>query len=106
MVIAAALLHTGARISPTSFTVHPSTVIGIVGLARLYEWRRDGDGATGERASTSAAPTPSRFPVPFYAALVVMFFSLNGGCTTSSDSYLFSAHMVQHLCSPSSSRRC
>ena len=36
MVIAAALLHTGARISPTSFTVHPSTVVGIVGLALLF----------------------------------------------------------------------
>ena len=30
-----ALLHTGARLSVTSFTVHPSTVIGIAGLAAL-----------------------------------------------------------------------
>ena len=34
-----------------------------------------------------------------------MFFSLNGWLHDLSDSYLFSAHMVQHLCSPSSSRR-
>jgi hypothetical protein len=46
MVIAAALLHTGARISPTSFTVHPSTVVGIVGLALLYQW--DGGRGRGE----------------------------------------------------------
>jgi hypothetical protein len=38
MSMAIAMLHTGARLSPTSFTVHPSTVIGIVGLAALYEF--------------------------------------------------------------------
>ena len=48
MVIAAALLHTGARISPTTFTVHPSTVVGILGLAALYAWARGkGDGGWG-----------------------------------------------------------
>lgn len=83
MVLAAALLHTGARISPTSITVHPSTVIGIVGLILLYEWRR-------RVAGVVARPT-------FYVALVIMFFSLNGWLHDLSDDYLFSAHMVQHL---------
>jgi len=82
-VLAAALLHTGARISPTMITVHPSTVIGIVGLIALYEWRR------------SVAGVAPR--VSFYVALVVMFFSLNGWLHDLSDEYLFSAHMVQHL---------
>jgi putative membrane protein len=33
----------------------------------------------------------------FYGALVIMFLSLNGWLHDLSDSYLFSAHMVQHL---------
>jgi len=82
-VAAALLLHTGARISLTSFTVHPSTVIGIAALAALYEWRA----RAGRRASRP----------PFYAALTVLFLSLNGWLHDLSDSFLFSAHMVQHL---------
>src|SRR5215207_7856587 len=85
MSIAAALLHTSARISPTMFTVHPSTVVGIAGLAGLYEWRAR-DVGTGP-ASRAA----------FYGARAVMFFSLNGWLHDLGDSYLFSAHMVQHL---------
>ena len=101
MVIAAALLHTGARISPTSFTVHPSTVVGIVGLALLYQWGRGKrDRGTGKTATDSVErsriPHPTS-PVPFYAALAIMFFSLNGWLHDLGDSYLFSGHMVQHL---------
>ena len=99
MFIAAALLHTGARISPTLFTVHPSTAVGILGLAGLYEWRlsrcKAGLAERGQVGEQRAAHSPSR--VPFYVALVVMFFSLNGWLHDLSDSYLFSAHMVQHL---------
>ena len=98
MVIAAALLHTGARISPTSFTVHPSTVVGIVGLALLYQWGRGKrDGGKGKAASSvSPVPHPPS-PIPFYTALAIMFFSLNGWLHDLGDSYLFSGHMVQHL---------
>ena len=35
----ALLLHPAARIAVTEFTVHPSTVIGLVGLGALYHWR-------------------------------------------------------------------
>ena len=87
-MIAAALLHTGASLSPTAFTVHPSTAIGIVGLTCLYEWRM-------RRRTPRRTDTKSR--VAFYVALGVMFFSLNGWLHDLSDSYLFSAHMVQHL---------
>ena len=89
MSMSLALLHTGARLSLTSFTVHPSTVIGIVGLAALYEG--------GARvAAASGAPRPAqRFY--FYTALVALFLSLNGWIHDLSDSYLFSAHMLQHL---------
>ena len=103
-VAAALLLHTGARISLTSFTVHASTVVGIAALTALYEWRAVGDGRWGkEGRSQSAFPSPSaQRPAPlhrvaFYSALIILFFSLNGWLHDLSDSYLFSAHMVQHL---------
>ncbi|MEO9035579.1 MAG: cytochrome c oxidase assembly protein [Gemmatimonadaceae bacterium] len=80
-----ALLHTGASLSPTGFTVHMSTVIGIIGLAVLYEWR------------AKQVPPTTNQRVLYHSALVVMFFSLNGWLHDLSDSYLFSAHMVQHL---------
>jgi len=81
----AALLHTGASVSATSFSVHPSTVIGIIGLAALYE-----------RGARIASPRPAqRFA--YHTGLVVMFLSLNGPLHDLSDTYLFAAHMVQHL---------
>ena len=82
----ALLLHTSARLSWTQFSVHPSTVVGIAGLVALYEWR------AGIQRPASSAQRPA-----FYTALVVLFFSLNGWIHDLSDSYLFSAHMVQHL---------
>jgi putative membrane protein len=89
------LLHAGASISLTSFTVHWSTVVGLVALAVLYEWQAAG----GRR---QAGLSFSRFPpaacrLPFYSGLTVIFFSLNGWLHDLSDYYLFSAHMVQHL---------
>jgi putative membrane protein len=102
MVMSLALLHTSARISWTEFSVHPSTVIGIVGLAGLFEYarRREASGETRREAPATAAaarraPIASRFL--FHGALVIMFLSLNGPIHDLSDSYLFSAHMVQHL---------
>jgi putative membrane protein len=95
------LLHVGASISWTSFTVHWSTVIGLGALALLYEWaaRRftpDGirDGAVVKRQASGVFP---RQRVYFYSALATIFFSLNGWLHDLSDWYLFSAHMVQHL---------
>jgi len=64
--------------------VHPSVAIGIVALALLYV-----------RLGGPAAPR--RRVVSFGAALLVLFFSLNGPLHDLSDGYLFSAHMVQHL---------
>jgi putative membrane protein len=90
-----ALLHTGARLSVTSFTVHPSTVIGIVGLATLYE-----RGLRVARRTPTAETSRVQRPATrafFYSALVILFLSLNGWLHDLSDSYLFSAHMVQHL---------
>jgi putative membrane protein len=86
----ALLLHPAARIALTEFTVHPSTAIGLAALGALYHWRArqppagESPPATGQRAT-------------FFAALLVLFLSLNGWIHDLSDYYLFSAHMVQHL---------
>ena len=97
MSMAIALLHTGARLSPTTFSVHPSTVIGIIGLAALYERgaRVAGRAAAGARDGTRAPLTHHR--VCYYLGLATMFLSLNGWLHDLSDTYLFSAHMIQHL---------
>jgi putative membrane protein len=61
-------------------------VIGLAGLTGLYEY--GGRRLKGDLSSRRWY---------FYAALLVIFFSLNGWLHDLSDWYLFSAHMVQHL---------
>ena len=86
-----ALLHPAFEAGQTGFSVHPSTVIGLAALAALYEW-----GARAAGRPAGLAPSPAR-RLSFYAALLVIFCSLNGPLHDLSDYYLFSAHMVQHL---------
>ncbi|NUO65530.1 MAG: cytochrome c oxidase assembly protein [Gemmatimonadaceae bacterium] len=88
-----ALLHPIAQLSWTSFTVHWSTVIGLVALGGLYEWRSR---AAAADRSLGAPPTPAQ-RARFVTGLVAIFLSLNGPLHDLSDSVLFSAHMVQHL---------
>jgi putative membrane protein len=91
-----ALLHTGAQVGLAAFSVHPSTVIGIAGLAGLYEYAaRTIDGGSHAPGASPSPTTAQRFS--YHGALLVMFLSLNGPLHDLSDSYLFSAHMVQHL---------
>ena len=87
----ALLLHTGASLGLTQFTLHPSTVIGLLALGALYRWR-----ARAEQAVRPGALGRTK-PVLLVVALTTMFLSLNGWLHDLSDSYLFSAHMVQHL---------
>jgi putative membrane protein len=108
---ALALLHTGARIEWSTFTVHESTVAGLLLLAGVYEWRAAGSGQRAARAFTGTASASvgsprevaARCPLPaarrslFYPGLAVIFVALNGWLHDLSDYYLFSAHMVQHL---------
>ena len=82
-----ALLHIGAQISWTQYTVHWSTVIGLAVLSALYLWR----------ARAHPEPVGRTRPALFFIGLALMFVSLNGWIHDLSDSYLFSAHMVQHL---------
>jgi putative membrane protein len=85
-----ALLHAGATLSPSRFSVHASTVVGIAGLALLYRWRAHVGARQGYRLERSK-------PALLTGALAILLFSLNGWLHDLSDSYLFSAHMVQHL---------
>jgi putative membrane protein len=82
-----ALLHVGAQVSWTQFSVHWSTVIGLAALGALYAWR----------AKASPEPIGRTRPILFATAVVVMFLSLNGWLHDLSDYYHFTAHMVQHL---------
>src|SRR5687768_4677957 len=80
------LLHAAARVAWTSWSIHPSTVIGLGALGGLYLW-------AGARVGRPSALQQGRF----FAGLLVLFVSLNGPVHDLSDYYLFSGHMVQHL---------
>jgi putative membrane protein len=84
-----ALLHPFSSFSWLSWSIHPSTVIGLATLGGLYLWR-------GKAASVEH-PLSGLRKLSFFAALFVIFGSLNGPVHDLSDTYLFSAHMVQHL---------
>jgi len=90
MMALALLLHPAQTLSlrPETWTIHPSTVIGLTALGWLYFWRaraRGGDGpSTGQRLG-------------FVSGLLLLFIILNGPLHDLSDFYLFSGHMVQHL---------
>src|SRR5438034_7871041 len=66
--------------------LHPSVIIGLVLLGGLYVFW----------GGLSRA-TPRRRVVSFAGALVVLGLALNGPLHNLSDSYLFSAHLVQPL---------
>src|SRR5947199_280980 len=66
------------------WNVHLSVAAGLALLGGLYVYL----------GGLRSAP---RHVASFAAALVVLFLALNGPLHNLSDSYLFSAHMVQHL---------
>jgi putative membrane protein len=87
-----ALLHTGVQIGLRQWTIHWSTVAGLGALGALYLWRARRGGSGGD-----ATPPTVGQRISFFTGLAVIFLSLNGPLHDLSDSYLFSAHMVQHL---------
>ena len=64
--------------------IHSSVAIGLAVFGGLYLF-------------LGGARTTVRRQCAFWAAVLVLFFSLNGPLHDLSDTYLFSAHMVQHL---------
>jgi putative membrane protein len=93
----AAVVHPVAQIGWTNWTIHWSTVIGLVALGTLYKWGarhiQRKAAASGEEVPTLTAGQQ----ISFFSALLVIFVSLNGPLHDLSDVFLFSAHMVQHL---------
>ncbi len=82
-------LHPNVDLSQGGFTVHWSTVIGLVALQALWLVRA---------RAHAPADRPSAFQAAMFTlGLVVMFLALNGPVHDISDFYLFSGHMVQHL---------
>lgn len=90
-MLSVALLHPAAELSWLRWSIHPSTVVGIAGLAALYFWR-----ARHAPAAEKDRPTAGQ-RLSFIVGLLVLFAALNGPVHDLSDYYLFSAHMVQHL---------
>jgi putative membrane protein len=84
-----AMLHPFTQFGWLAWSIHPSTVIGLAALAGIYLWR----GRHSPPGETLSGPRK----LSFFAALFVIFASLNGPLHDLSDDYLFSAHMVQHL---------
>lgn len=85
--------HPNVDLSRGGFTVHWSTVIGLLALWALWGWR-----ARVHATDARSPQRPSRLQsAAFAGGLVVMFLSINGPLHDISDFYLFSGHMVQHL---------
>lgn len=83
-------LHPRVDLAQGGFTLHWSTVLGLLALLALYEWRAVAHRGEGLR------------PAPWQRACLVaglgaMFLTLNGPVHDISDYYLFTGHMVQHL---------
>lgn len=85
-------LHPNVDLSAGGFTVHWSTVIGLLALWALWGWR-----VWVHRQRTPAQRVSTFQSFAFGAGLVVMFLALNGPLHDISDFYLFTGHMVQHL---------
>ena len=85
-------LHPKVDLSQGGFTLHWSTVFGLLALWALYEWRA----AVHGRANATQRPSVLQRAC-FIAGLGAMFGTLNGPVHDISDYYLFTGHMVQHL---------
>jgi len=96
-IVAYAVVHPVAQIGWTTWTIHWSTVIGLAALGGAYLWGARVLGARALAAGTEPPVLRRGQRVAFFAGLLVIFFSLNGPLHDLSDTYLFSAHMVQHL---------
>src|SRR5438552_8724262 len=64
--------------------LHPSVLAGLVLLGGLYVF-------------LGGLKAPRRQVASLVGSLVVLFLALNGPLHNLSDTYLFSAHMAQHL---------
>jgi putative membrane protein len=77
----------------SDFELHWSTIYGILAMSALYAWTM---GVVRRRRRLAARGDGWRV-TSFVAAQLTLFLALNGPMDELSDTYLFSAHMVQHL---------
>lgn len=83
--------HPKVDLSQGGFTLHWSTVLGLVALWALYEWR-----ASVHARTDGLRPTLLQRAC-LLLGLGAMFGTLNGPVHDLADYYLFTGHMVQHL---------
>ena len=99
------LLHPAANLSAAGFTVHLSTVIGLLALGGAYLWRAHRGPSfldrvanqIGQKIAPNIQTPTSGQRASFFVGLAIIFITLNGPLHDLSDYYLFSAHMIQHL---------
>lgn len=91
------VVHPVAQVGWTWWTIHWSTVIGLAALGWAYTWGVRRLQAKATAAGTEPPALRRSQQIAFVSGLLVIFVSLNGPLHDLSDTYLFSAHMVQHL---------
>src|SRR5258706_14828191 len=79
--------------SPCEWSVHPSIPFGVGALLALFAL----DVGPLREARDLGPPVPFEQWLSFVTGAVVLFVALTGPVHDLSDSYLFSAHMIQHL---------
>src|SRR5262245_44501010 len=88
------LLHGVVPGQLAAFELHPSVLIGCVGLAALYAWAV---GPLARRQGWAEVRPDRRRATAWGFGLTLVFLVLNGPLHELSDEYLFSAHMAQHM---------
>jgi putative membrane protein len=94
VLAALALLHGNETFSWTTWTIHPSVLIGCILWVGAYLYAI---GPFRRKHGLSDEPADPYQVAAFVGGTVLLFFSLNGPLHDLSDTFLFSAHMVQHL---------
>ena len=94
MLAALALLHGDETFSWTQWTIHPSIVIGCLVWVGAYLYAI---GPLRRKYHLSDEPADPYQIAAFIGGTILLFLSLNGPLHDLSDTFLFSAHMVQHL---------
>jgi putative membrane protein len=94
MYAALALLHGDETFSWTKWSIHPSVLIGCILWVAAYLYAV---GPLRRKYNLSAEPVAPIQVASFVGGTLLLFLSLNGPLHDLSDTFLFSAHMIQHL---------
>jgi|DewCreStandDraft_2_1066082.scaffolds.fasta_scaffold00538_7 putative membrane protein len=86
-------LHAVGPFDPGAWRLYPSFLSGWLLVLGLYLWAV----GPGRRLVPGSAPVPGRQVASFLAGMGLLLVALQGPLHDLSDTYLFSAHMLQHL---------